>query len=794
MPADLSFLRVLDASDSVAGQFCGRLFADHGAEVVLLEPMSGTTTRRSEDLFWHLNCGKRSLVVDERARDTRDRPLLSATDLLIVDHGKSAFAGDLSAYPQLVVCWLSAFGEQGPYRQWQGTEIVYQAYSGAAYCTGAPGHEPLYGFGERASYSAGMAAYVTALAALYERDQSGLGQATHVSVAETAVSISQNLVSQYSYNGTYPDRERYDGPLGRYRCSDGWIALFVKPGFWSDACDAFGLKTLRDDPRFSDGEALIRNWPLASDLIADSVRSRRSQEVVEAGQALRMPVELVTDVADVYCCPDLAAHDYWIEVSTPVGTRRRLGSISRTSSQISPPDTRPPELGADTDAIVATWSKREPVASRAARVGDARTRPLDGIRVVELTTAWAGPMAGRTLAYLGAEVIKVEWRGRLDVWRGQRGSRRYPGGEPGERPYNRNNMFNTQNHDKLSVELDLKTCIGQEAVRNLIAKSDVVIGNLGPGVLKRLRLGYGDLTALRPDVILLEITGFGEHSGFSSHAAVGPTIEATTGGMKLISYADGQPQFTGFALLDPIGGITGAGMVLTALLARGRTVGGSHVDLSLREVALQWLGEYLIRYGRTGSSPEPLGNASPEAVPHGIYPAAGADEWIALAVETAPQWAALCELIGRSHWADDPTFTTIENRRQHTAEITSAIVGWSCQHSKREAAESLQARGVPASPVNSGRDLHDDPHLFATEFLNTMNHPDAGIHRYPGLPFRLDTTPGKISRPAPLLGADTEDVLHRILGWTDEQIAALQDEQIAAAENPRRQRESNPVR
>ncbi|WP_433249389.1 CaiB/BaiF CoA transferase family protein [Actinomadura nitritigenes] len=403
--------------------------------------------------------------------------------------------------------------------------------------------------------------------------------------------------------------------------------------------------------------------------------------------------------------------------------------------------------------------------------------PLAGIRVIDLTTAWAGPMATRSLAWLGAEVVKVEPPRRPDGWRGFLTGgppHHYPDLAPGEKPYNRDLLFNTQGHDKLSLSLDLKMPGGLEVLRRLAAVSDVLVANFTPGVLERLGIGYEELAAINDQIIVVEMPAFGATGPMSSHQGMGKTMEAACGMAALIGYGDDEePVLTGPAILDPIGGLNAAAAVVTALELRAHDGVGCHVEVPQTEAAAHWIGEFVLDQVTSGRSPVPDGNHVPDAAPHQAFPAAGDDNWVVVAVRGDAEWRALCRVLDRPDLGADERLATLEGRLAHQGEIEEAVAAWTRTRDKREAADVLQASGVPAAPVNDGTEVAADPGLHACGFLTTLTHPEAGTHVYPGLGFRLDRTPGGMRRPAPVFGQHNEAVLTGLLGLTAEEVAGL---------------------
>ncbi len=403
--------------------------------------------------------------------------------------------------------------------------------------------------------------------------------------------------------------------------------------------------------------------------------------------------------------------------------------------------------------------------------------PLAGIRVVELTTAWAGPMCGRVLAWLGAEVIRIEPASRPCGWRHHAETRttfRYPDNEPGARPYNRSALFNSQNVGKLSVALDLKRPGGHAALLRLLAETDVLVSNFTPGTLARLALDHASLCKVRPDIIVVEMPAFGVSGPMANNTALGPTMEMASGMSSMIGYREGgSPTYTGPSYMDPTGGFNGAAAVLTALAHRRATGRGQHVEVPQVEAAMHFVGAELLHAIAAGKDPERSGNRVAWAAPHDTFPADGEDQWVAIAVTEERHWVALCGVIGDARLAA-PEFATLAGRLAGQDRLAEIIGDWTRRRGKLAAAEALQAAGVPAAPVQKADDALASPYLAARGFFTIIEHPEAGTHPHQGLPFHFSATPAGPSRPAPCLGEHTDAVLREMLGFSPEEIRALE--------------------
>lgn len=402
--------------------------------------------------------------------------------------------------------------------------------------------------------------------------------------------------------------------------------------------------------------------------------------------------------------------------------------------------------------------------------------PLAGLRVVDMTTAWAGPMAGRILAFLGAEVIHVESATKLDTWRQYQqvfNPYRYPPDGAGERPWNRVAQFNSQNVNKLSLTLDLKLPGGTDVMLKLLAKSDVLLANFTPGTLGRLGLGYDALRAIRPDIIVVEMPAYGLSGPMAHGPAIGPTMEMAAGMASMIGYPGGPPTTTGPTYPDPMGGFHGAAAVLTALLHRRRGGGGQHVEVPQVEAAMHYIGEHILHAIATGESPEPIGNRDTFTAPHGVFPAAGDDQWVTIAARDDAEFRMLCALMGRPDLTEDARFATLSERLRHQDALEALITTWTRGQDKHQAAALLQSAGIPAAPVNDAAEAAANPYLHHRGHFTALHHPEIGVVPHEGLPFRLSDTPGGQHRASPCLGQDTAMILRDIVGLSDAEIDDL---------------------
>ncbi|MGK9230448.1 CoA transferase [Inquilinus limosus] len=784
----LTGLNVVDLSETIGGQYCARLLADFGAEVVLVEPSDGSVLRRMPPfsikagrgslLFFHLNAGKRSVSLDLGSAGGRDAldGVLRMADVAILPPGSEP-QRVLGLNPRCVAAVVSPFGADGPLSAWKGPEIVLQALSGMMHNNGAHGREPLYGCGRRASFAAGIAAYIGVTAALYAREHTGLGQAVTVDEAETAAAMCFPYVLQHIYNGTVKGRGDPNIPAGQVRCRDGWVCIWIYNHRWSALCRALGLEHIERDECFSAPIPRRAHWVELFGIIQAKVADLRAEDLVATLQREEVIAAKAYRPSELRASSHLNQRGYW----ETAGEEVILGPPFRMSRTPRRVRSGAPRLGADNGWAPAGAAAPRP-SSGAVAPG---AGPLAGLRVLELTTAWAGPMTGRVLAFLGAEAIHVESPTRVNSWRLNKevpNPVNFPNGHPGARPYDRAFQFNSQNINKLSCILDLKTGKGREVMRRLAAVSDVVICNFRPGTLAKLGLDYDSLREIRPDIIVAELPAFGAEGPMARYAALGPTMEMSTGMSGMIGYPGGQPETTGPSYLDPIGGFNAAAAILTALLHRQRTGEGQHIEVPQVEAAMQLIGPELLAAIETCQDPAPNGNRSPYAAPHDAFPATGDDQWVAIAAETEAEWQALCGVMGHPGLAADPRFATLAGRQENIEALTAIIADWTRGQDKHAVAARLQAAGVPAAPVQTSEDLARSEYLAHRRFFTVLEHADAGLHPHPGLPIHLGTTPGSQRRAAPCFGADNHRVLRDILGLTPAEIAAVEASGAMAAE------------
>jgi crotonobetainyl-CoA:carnitine CoA-transferase CaiB-like acyl-CoA transferase len=395
--------------------------------------------------------------------------------------------------------------------------------------------------------------------------------------------------------------------------------------------------------------------------------------------------------------------------------------------------------------------------------------PLAGIRVADFTWVWAGPFCTLQLAHLGAEVIRVETATRPCV------TRLLPPFADFQPGPNRSGYFNQYNQGKKSITLDLKRPEAIEAARRLCAASDVVVENFAAGVMDRMGLGYEVLRGLRPDVIMIALSGYGATGPDRDKVSYGPAQVPLSGMSSVTGYRGFPPMHVGISYGDPTGGLHGAVAVLAALLHRARTGAGQYIDLSQWETSMAVLPEAIIAFTMNGTPPARDGNRDPRMAPHGVFRAAGNDRWVALAVEDDAGWVRFAAAIGRPELGADPRYATAAARKQREDELEEIVTAWTSARAPEDSTTVLQVAGIPAFTAATNRDLAEDPHLNQRGFFVELPHPEVGIRKHVGIPWRMSASDSRVRAPAPCLGADTGQVLREVCGYSDGEIARLRD-------------------
>jgi crotonobetainyl-CoA:carnitine CoA-transferase CaiB-like acyl-CoA transferase len=391
--------------------------------------------------------------------------------------------------------------------------------------------------------------------------------------------------------------------------------------------------------------------------------------------------------------------------------------------------------------------------------------------VLDLGQVWAGPYAAMLLADQGADVIKIESPKRWDSNRCA-----VPPAHGREREWwNTGAYYAEYSRNKRSLGLDFATSRGREVLAKLVQRSDLVIENYRAGVLDKLGIGYEWLRKQRDDVILVSMAAFGQTGPERERPGYGPVMEQLSGLAHLTGFGDGIPRMAiGFAYGDPVAATAAAAAACAALVQRRRTGRGQHIDLAQFEILIAMLGEAFAEWSLTGREPSQTGNGREGCAPHGAYPCAGDDEWVAIAVESDEQWRELRRALGDPEWARDPELATAARRWERRDELDARVAEWTRALPKREAFERCAAHGVPAAPVSRNDELFDDPQFRARAYYERVDHCFGGAWDVHGWEWRPRNAGRCTQRLAPDFGGHNREILRELAGLSDAEIAELE--------------------
>ena len=406
-------------------------------------------------------------------------------------------------------------------------------------------------------------------------------------------------------------------------------------------------------------------------------------------------------------------------------------------------------------------------------------RPLSGIRVLELSTAVAGPIAGCVFADMGAEVIKIE----SPYARTAAHSAEPPAieGAP-DHPYNRTPFFNELHRGKRHVSLDLANPEGRDLFLALVAKSDVVIENFSPRVLGNLRIDYPDLCEVKPDIILASMPAFGKTGPYANRGSYGPGVDAMSGLSHLTGYPDRAPGKPAQFYLDQSAGLTAALTVMSALRHRRRTGEGQYIELAMLEGELQLVAPALQDFEMNGRVQSRIGNRHAWHAPQGVYASAGDDQWLAIAIETDEQWRAFATTLGHPELAEDERYATEPARHANQDALDPLISAWTATRTHYEAMHELQRAGVPAGAVLDAPEVATDPQFLHRETLTSVDHPEMGRFPHTRTAWRSRRGNHGVTGPAPVFAEATEYVLRTLLDVDEATLASLYESAVLASE------------
>ncbi len=804
----LSHLRVLDLTDGGAS-IAGRILADLGAEVVLLEPPPGVASRRLgpfagdvEDLersleFWANHRGKRSarIDLDQRAGCDALRRLIRGADVWIEDR---SFAGLVDAgfdaatlaslNPGIVHAAVTAFGETGPKSDWAATDLIVTAASHALWMTGDSDRAPLSCSVPQAFLHAGGEAASAIMIALAERERSGLGQRIDVSAQTAMMASTQSGILAHGWNADEMSRSGGGVAVGAYRlrfiyeCLDGYVNLTLLFGEpighatarffqWMDE-EGYSNDAIRNEDwvrygvKFLSGGVSLEAHEAMMDSIERFTRTKTKAQFFMAAFERKLLIVPLSDCHDLVESDQLADRGFWAPMKLPQVGREILhpGPFAKFSATPLEIQTPPPILG-EFDPELAAMGERAPAVQRESDPNILRRPPLEGLKVLDFTWVYAGPAVTRQLAEYGATVIKVESTTAHDALRA---NGPFKDGLPGG---DRSANFSNVNLGKRSIGLNMKTPEGVDLALALIDWADVVVENFSPRAMKSWGLDWETLRLRKPDLVMLSSSLSGATGPQAMLAGYGTMGSALAGFGFVTGWPDRRPAAPYMAYTDYVSPRFATPALLAALDHTRRTGIGQHIDLSQAECSIHFLGSALLEYTVNERIPQARGNASPHYAPSGVYPTRGEERWLAIAAPEDRIWDALDALAGLG-WGENTRFASSAARRQNSAALDEAIGRWTLESSVEDLEARLQSAGIPAHRVTTSRDAFEDPQLLARGHFVSIEYAQVGSVPYEKSRANLSATPADL-RPCPTLGQHNQEILSDILGLSDDEVTNL---------------------
>jgi crotonobetainyl-CoA:carnitine CoA-transferase CaiB-like acyl-CoA transferase len=793
----LAHLRVIELGGGVTAPMVGKLLADLGAMVVKVEPPGGDPARQrgpfhgqqsdaeASGTFLYLNSNKRSVVLDLQQSAGRNHleALVHRADLLVHNYAPQEMVPqgiDYERYrqinPRLVMLSITPFGLTGPHRDYAACDLTLYHAGGLGWLCPGKGTPltlpPIKPFGEHAYTQAALHGAVAALAACYGAAASGVGEHLDLSVQEVGTFFLGRTFATYTYAGVAQSRNSptpYE-PQSLYPCKDGYIYLIcAEQNQWERLVEVMGKPPWAYEERFATRDQRGAHGDALKDFISAWTSQHGVAELFHACQQARVGAAPVLTPAQLEHDEHLQERQFFVRQSHPQAGEVMLPGapygLHKPWWQLRTPA---PRLGEASDELPTLFNDPPP-SPGITRSGQTVPLPLAGVRILDLSWVWAGPHCTMMLAFLGAEVIKVESSARLDI---TRRTNPFPPELP--RNVNRSGYFACLNQAKKSMGINLSQPAGRELVKQLAAHCDVMVSNFGTGVLERLGLGSTDMQGVNPNLIIATISAFGQTGPLRHYMGYGPLISPLAGLAAVTGYDDGVPQDVGMPYGDPNGGVYTAFAIAASLWARQRHGGGGQViDLSMWEAMLCTSFEAWMNHAMGNPPYTPMGNHDPQWAPHNLYRCQGDDAWVAIAATNESEWQALCRAIGQPALAADPRFGEVSARKANEAALDDILGTWCATRERWAITRALASAGVPAFPSMSMRDLLADPHLNARNCFTHWPHPEVGERALMGPPWRLTNRPNGTGSHAPLLGQHTDAVLAELLGLDAEQRARL---------------------
>lgn len=784
----LSGVRVVELSNGKT-DMCGRLLADLGAQVILVETPKGCPSRSvgptiaGIDVYFATHAAnKASVVVDpDSTEDGEDlKKLLSATDILIVstapDGESTPNSLDLAKLremqPGLVILSISDFGRTGPYKNRKADNAAHLALAGVLARSGLEGRPPLLPPGKLAYETAAVQAAWCALVAFWQQQKTGHGDLLDFSIFEaTAQIIDPVLGVTGSASGGKSATELT--PRGRpekfplyptFLCADGYVRVCIlNPRQWRAMSTWLGDKHPFTNEKYCKLSERYKVLPEINRLIADLFRDSRKSDIVAEGQERGIPISAVATPREVVSNRHFNARGVF---SVFTGTRdSRHGVVPagylEVDSHRAGIREHAPALGQHNDLLHTTHTAKCVLHEGAA--SDNR-RPLADLRILDLGVIVAGAELGRLFADQGADVIKIESSKYPD------GLRQSLTGDP------MTASFAQGQRGKRSLGLNLRSEKGKELFVELAKQSDVILSNFKPGTLESLGLGYQDLKTHNPRLVMFDSSALGNTGPDAKTMGYGPLVRATAGLTGLWRYPSEDDSFSDSTTIFPdhFAARIAATGILATLIRRKRSGRGGTVSQSQAEAILVAMSDYYLRESLAPGSIEPGPDVGELAAPYGVFPCAGDDEWCTLGVHTDEQWKFFCEIVDIPSLSDDTKYRTVSTRWKHRTALARIASEWTRNKSPDEVVGLFQARGIPAARMLRIDEVAQNEHLRHRRFFRTLEQPQLGQSLLTeNGPVGRSGLPDPDIQPAPTQFQHTRQIAQTLLGLDDLEIAQL---------------------
>jgi crotonobetainyl-CoA:carnitine CoA-transferase CaiB-like acyl-CoA transferase len=789
----LDGVRVLELSGGRV-EMCGRYLADLGAQVVLIEPPGGMGSRRSLPFFQDVsltfamhNANKLSMVLDIDVAADRELllKLVENSDILI----ESLKPGRLKSLgleysrlaqvnPALIMTSISDFGSDGPSNQNVGTNSVHMALGGVLSRSGLPGREPLMPPGSLAMQAASMSAAWASLLGYWNALETGLGDYVDVSIQEATTQLIDPVLGVSGSATMGSETDSRDRPSANrypiFRTHDGFVRVcMLTPKQWRAMRSLIGDPQEFSDGRFDSIDVRNQNFAVIHSHIAGNLAGRTTGEVIQTGHRLGVPIAPILTPAQVL------KEEHFVECGALRNAEVAQGVSATVPSGFVVIDnerighrSRAPEVGGDNDRYGDYIAQRAAQSPTKFEVGG--RHPLKGVRVIDLGVVVFGAEVARLFADQGADVVKIESTEFPDVLRQRFG----PSGGMSE-------SFAVGHRGVRSIGLNLKDPKGREIFSKLVSNADIALSNFKPGTMEALGLGYDEIRAMNPRMIVAEASAFGAEGKWGRWPGYGPLVRAATGVTSAWRYPETDDGFCdGITVVpDHLGAMVEAIAILAKLISRRITGMGGHVELSQSEVLLTSLSVQFAMESLTPGAFVSAGSDSPFG--SDVYKCSGDEEWCVVSIRDDDDWQRLCDLLdpqGSKECVGEGTDIGVSSYEQ----IQALLREFTEDRSANEVMTIMQGLGIPAGMMRRGADYDEDPQLRFRNFALNLTQPgfEAPLRTMNG-PARFLRIPDPMMRAAPLQGEHTSEILTETLGYSQDEIENLVDNGVVELSSER---------